>query len=398
MANKILIIALEFPPIRASNDRTYHFCRYLPDFGWLPVVISPRTPSPRMLHDYSLPIPSTVQVYDARAYQNLFIAACYHNLRLLPDSNLFSVTSYLSGRRILQERGNEVSCIYASTPSSSALFSAYFLFRKFKKPLILDFRDPFYPPLIYRRLFRTILQSATKIITTTTVYQNILISQGAEVGKISIIPNGTDLEMIDSVRQKGAARARHFTVVYAGVLIPLYRIKALLKAVECLKDLDIRVVIVGWIEHDTEGLLSFAKENSLKNVEFRGRLSQEDTLKELLRATVAYNGSAHPGGIGGKVYDYLACGLPMIGYNPSESATAAFIKQYGIGLTSENEDDLAINIKYFYDNPQLVQDMRKKAESTAALFDRKYLAKELDNVLRRIPIMNTEGKIWSMKS
>ncbi len=385
--NKILIIALEFPPIRASNDRTYHFCRYLPEFGWLPTVVAPRTPGRWMLHDDTLTIPPVIDVHDASAYQNIWIARAHYLLKLLPDTNLFMFTSYFKGKQLLSKEGTAIKAVYATSPSPSDLFSAHFLSRKFRKPLVLDFRDPFYPPVLYGALFRIILRSAAKIITTTEAYQNVLIQQGADPKNTEIIPNGTDLDSIERIRVKGATKSTLFTIVYAGVLIPLYRLRALLKAVAKLPHFNLKVVIVGRIEDDREGLVSFVKENSLQNkVEFRGRLSQEDTIKELLQATIAYNGSSHPGGVGGKVYDYLACALPILGYNPHDSATRSFINENQVGLTADTEDGLAENLRKFYGNPATVDLFSKHALAVATDYDRKHLTKKLSDILNSLMI------------
>lgn len=384
MANKILIIALEFPPIRASNDRTYHFCRYLPEFGWTPTVISPRMPGRWMLHDNTLQIPPSIEVHDAPAHQTIWVARMHYLLKLLPDTNLFMFTSYFAGDRILSREGAEYRAVYATTPSSSGLFSAYFLANKYGKPLVLDFRDPFYPPLLYRPLFRRLLHHARKIITTTEVYRDVLIRQGADARKMEIIPNGTDVGTIERIRGSGngVSRSSVFTIVYAGVLIPLYRLKALLKAVAKLTSFNMRVVIVGRLEDDREGLVEFVRENGLQDtVEFRGRLSQEETIKVLLQATVAYNGSAHPGGVGGKVYDYLACGLPILGYNPQGSATYSFINEHNVGLTTDTEAGLVDNLRKLCNDPTTVDLLSKRALEIARAYDRRNLAKKLSDVL-----------------
>lgn len=384
---KVLVIAFEFPPIRASNDRTYHVCLHLPHHGWTPVVVAPRKPGPWMLHDTMLTVPTTIEVHDASALQNVWFLRVHYFLKLLPDSNMYMISSYFKGDKILSGQSPQIKAIYATSPSSSDLISAFYLSRKYRKHLVLDYRDPFYPPMLYRSLHQKILKQASKIITTTSTYKDVLVSQGADESRIEIIPNGTDLENIISIRSAGVIRSNLFTVVYAGVLIPLYRVKSLLKALVSINEPDIRVVIIGRVSDDEEGLAKFVKEHGLeKQVEFRGRLSQEETLRELLRSTVAYNGSAHLGGIGGKVYDYLACGLPILGYNPRSSATSAFIKENQVGLTAETEEGLAKNLKILYDDRASVNLIARTAVEKARNFDRRNLAKRLNDVLDSLPV------------
>ncbi len=353
-------------------------------YGWQPIVVSPRTPSKWNLYDYTIQIPPGIEIHDAKAYQNIWVAKCRYLLRVLPDNSLFMFTSYLKGVELLRKKNDEIHCIYATSPSSSALFSGYFLSKRFGKPLVLDFRDPFYASVIYKSLYRKVLNAARINITTTEEYRDILIQQGSDRDKIKIIPNGADVEAIETIRNKGIIKSKDFTIVYAGILIRLYRLKTLLRAMVQLRSLNIRVVIIGRIGNDNEGLVDFAKKHDLSNVEFRGRLSQDETIQELLKATIAYNGSAHKGGIGGKMYDYIACGLPIIGYNPKGSATSSFIEKYGVGLTDDTEEGFVKSLKMLYDNPSSIEFMSKNAMNIAKNYNRKDQAKNLSDLLNDI--------------
>jgi len=41
-ARRVLMVAYHFPPLRGSSgvQRTLRFCRYLPEFGWTPLVLT----------------------------------------------------------------------------------------------------------------------------------------------------------------------------------------------------------------------------------------------------------------------------------------------------------------------------------------------------------------------
>lgn len=384
---KILVIAYEFPPIRASNDRTYHFCRYLPQFGWNPIVVAPRKPSPWLPpFDLSLSIPSEIEVHDAPAMRGFGFLAKNKFLRVYLNSLFFFLSSYNAGGKILEREKDSVKFILASIPTAMCLLAAYRLSKKFGVPLLLDFRDPHYPSRLYKKHYFQALQHARQIITTTEVYKQELVRQGAPGDKISVIPNGTDFSLIEKLRrEKPANKPSIFTVIYAGGYFKIYRVDTFIKSLAMhFKDQAIKFVIVGKPDEGQEGLVAFTQEHGLLNVEFKGRLSQEDTIKELLSASVAYNGSSHPGGLGGKMYDYLACGLPILGYNPWDSSTHSFITKYNVGLTTDKEDQLTQNLEFLYKNPSAVERFRNTGLNIVKKFDRKHLAKTLAEAMDRL--------------
>lgn len=381
----MLVIAYEFPPIRASNDRTYHFCRYLPRSGWQAVVISPRNPNPWLPpHDNNIEIPADIEVHDAPAMRNFHFLSRIKVLRVWLNSLLFTWNSFNVGKKILtaDQKTNDIKCVFGTVPAVSCLFAAYFLSRKFNKPLILDFRDPHYPSGFYKKAFTRALRHAAKIITTTDVYRDVLIEQQALGSKVVVVPNGTDLATIEQIKQERVERSKIFTVIYAGGYFKTYQVGVFVRHLALrLKDQAVKFVVVGKPDEGEESLPDFAREQGLNNVEFRGRLSQKETIRELLKATIAYNGSSHPGGLGGKMYDYLACGLPVLGFNPAASATARFINTHKVGLTTNSEETLLQNLKYFYANPQAVVDFQRTGYEVVKQFDRQCLTERFAEIL-----------------
>jgi spore coat polysaccharide biosynthesis predicted glycosyltransferase SpsG len=71
MRKKVLIIAYHFPPLGGGGVyRTLKFAKYLPLFGWEPIILSVSNPdSP--VWDYSLlkEIPSDIKVFRVPAFE-----------------------------------------------------------------------------------------------------------------------------------------------------------------------------------------------------------------------------------------------------------------------------------------------------------------------------------------
>lgn len=325
--------------------------------------------------DNSINIPPTISVFRARPLHNKLTMLLYY-YKLIPFFNLFCLSSYFLGIKIL--KSNPVDIIVATTPQVSELISGYWLAKKFKIPLIIDFRDPYYPPFLYKKLFKRILSFAQGIVTTSDSYQNILQAQSKR-DDIAIIPNGVDLEIIKKhIRPKN----NKFTIVYSGVLIDLYRIMDLLKVMkELSREINIQAVVIG----ETKGfeyLIDYAQSNHLA-VKFTGRLPYDQATAVASQATVAYNGSNHPGGIGGKMYDYMALGLPIVGYFPLHSQSELFVNKYQVGLVANTLNDLKNNIKMLFYHPEKRKILADNCTDKAKLFDRKVLAKDFNNYLQQ---------------
>ena len=147
MTNRVLMIAYHFPPLRGSSgiQRTLRFCRYLPEFGWNPVVL---TAHPRAYDDVDMAsvreIPAGVSVHRAFALntaRHLSIRGRYPALLALPDrwSSWFA-GAVASGLALI--RRERIGVIFSTYPIATAHLVGLALRRLTGLPWIADFRDP----------------------------------------------------------------------------------------------------------------------------------------------------------------------------------------------------------------------------------------------------------------
>lgn len=369
---KVLVIAYHYPPIRASSDRTYHFTKYLPEFGWNPFVLTVDKPRWRDSSDYTYEIPRNVRVFRTRAIKNLCTAGL-SVAGLLPYTDIWVPFAYKEGLKIIRENGIDV--IYSSSPSPSSHILGYLLKKKTCLPLVLDYRDPWYHPALWGWLHREILQSADKVITVTEGYKEIISAQADHLEDVEIIPNGIDLQSICEIRSEEPEK---FTIVYAGVLWPFNRLKGLVEAVSLIDDKEsIKLTIVG----GRYGKLKRYSDKLNVDVNFTGRLPHEKSMEIVSKASVGYEGVSFSGAIPGKVYEYLAFGKPIIALTTGDIYLEKFILENRVGMCARTVKELAEKIEFLYKDRNRLKKFSKNALEIAKKYDRRDLARELVIVL-----------------
>ena len=221
-AKTAFFVAYHFPPIRSGGvERTVKFTRYLPEFGYHPVVLTTsafgrseredgalRAWEP--LHTYrhlfnrgtgSGPAPSTARTRFPLAAPLRFLG----RRLLIPDGQVtWTPAAAVKALRYLRRR--EVDLICTTSPPASAHLVGWFLQRRTGLPWVADFRDSWiYDPLdpeledrpfrreLERRLEERVVNAADSVIATTEISAEYLgrAYPGSET-KIEVITNGFD--------------------------------------------------------------------------------------------------------------------------------------------------------------------------------------------------------------
>ena len=221
-ARTALFVAYHYPPITSGGvERTLKFTRYLPDFGYRPIVLSTtafgrpegeegtlRAWEP--LHAYRVlfnrggrggPPPSTT-----RTRSPLTAAIRLLGRRLLvPDGQItWAPAAALKALRYL--RRHEVDLICTTSPPASAHLVGLFLQRRTGLPWVADFRDSWiYDPLdpgledrrfrreFERRLEERVVSAADAVIAATEISAEYFGTAYPDSGeKMEVITNGFD--------------------------------------------------------------------------------------------------------------------------------------------------------------------------------------------------------------
>jgi hypothetical protein len=136
---KLLIVAYHFPPLAESSGylRSLKFCRYLPEFGWRPSVltVNPRAyerTNPSQLSDVP-PALNVNRVFALNAQRHFSFRNRYLRSTAIPDRwSSWSVVGIAAGWRII--RREHCDAILTTFPIATAVLIGWALHRLTRIP------------------------------------------------------------------------------------------------------------------------------------------------------------------------------------------------------------------------------------------------------------------------
>ena len=372
----VLMIAYAFPPeAYVGGRRTLKYCKYLGQFGWRPIVITIK-PRGHAWQDEELAaqLPGSVEVLrtgdidatdwlerlgrwkarlrrsaagpvtqsgpgEPRAARPTRIARVKQFIsRLLlhsPDPHIFWVPlACLRGARVLLTR--HVDAIYSSSPPHSSHVAAALLAFCFRKPHVVDLRDPW---IGSERVKQRIIRRAAKVIVVSPGEPEELAASCPAAGssKIDVITNGFDPDDFRSAEHPEPDFAR-VTLTHSGTI---YRetgrefftlLERLVAARPKLREL-LRVNLIGDIDPVHADAVRRLEDAGV--VHAPGCISHRDTLAclrcsdaLLLLARGGTSGRSH---IPAKVFEYLYAGKPILAI-AEEGSLTDILRKSGLGI------------------------------------------------------------------
>lgn len=397
---RFLLITMAFPPKGAVGAlRTYRLCRYLPDLGWLPEVITTHpwgtvNRNCTLLDeiDERIRVHRTKLIDPVKAWQRRAAVTSAGNaaappapagkgetgpvdgappkpslagrlkLSLIglvstPDHMVFWNLHLLArGWKILR-RNSDIRFIITSTPPHSSLIAGTLLGRLFGLPHVLDLRDPWagrywgeHSALrrrVEKRLQRWVIRRAARVISTTEGYTRTARELFPECRpeKFVTITNCFEPEKFERIEP---VRRKTFTICYLGIFYPVYEPYPFFTALRLWLERnpgvrpDVELLVVGNCDPATRRVL---RENGLEDVlTVTGRIAHEQAIAEaksadLLLLLMGTNDKVPRDWLPAKLFEYLACGKPILAYGRDEEALG-IIRRTGTGhpLTSADPE------------------------------------------------------------
>ncbi len=441
---KILFIAYHFPPIGGGGvQRSLKFVRYLPEEGYLPVVITASGPQ-----DYRWTpkdsellgeIPADIPIYRVQSLppsQGKKLTRKLHKWFMIPNS--FSKWWVNSAIKIGEKAclDNNVKLIYASMSPFESAKVAIYLSNKFDIPWIADLRDPWaldemqvYPSYLHRKV--ELLKMHSSLLSTSVIIMNTPEATASLkktfpdllTKRIVTITNGFDYKDFEEAvlpRKDNKFRIVHSGYLHTDTGLNLLRKKCfytilggalkkvdiltrshvfLLRAIErwCRHNPEIRkhmeLLFVGNASKEDRSLV----ENSIISdiIRFSGYQSHRETVKIVRTADLLFlpmhnlPPEERSTIVPGKTYEYMASGRPILAAVPDGDARD-FLAECGTAFLCRPDDcDEMIRIL-----SQVYEAWKKKKQITSVntdslhKFDRKNLTKalaeEFDKLLLKV--------------
>jgi glycosyltransferase involved in cell wall biosynthesis len=354
--NRVLIVAYHFPPIAGSSGvlRALKLCRYLPENGWQPTVL---TASPRAYgrtdNGQLGEIPADVHVMRTFALdtqRHLSIGGRYFRSMALPDRWASWVLSAVPGglRAIRREH---IDAIYSTFPIPSAILIGWLLHRLTGKPWIVDLRDSMteddYPrdPRTRRSLrkleARAIRDSSRIFFTaasTIAMYRKRYPALTAD--KCVLVPNGYDEEDFQNLptsETRANSTTHTLRLIHLGLLYPderdprpFFRALERLKSENAISAATIRIDLRASGNEDlyTKMLSEFGVADI---VHLLPPLPYREALRDAAQADglLLFQAANCDHQIPAKAFEYLRLRRPILALTSSTGDTAALLNSTG---------------------------------------------------------------------
>lgn len=348
-------------------QRVSKFCKYLPEFGWNPVVVAPE-PAPfymtdeGMMEDVKEAEIHRIKAPDSfRVHKRLTGASkpkIDSSLRKLARTFTWPDTHRGFMRRalpVIKKLSTNVKVIIVTAPPWSNLLMVPELKKETGLPVIADMRDPWVNHPVHDRpawkkrkngvAERQALEAADTVIAATLTHsENLKERYPGIAGRIHHIPNGYDAEDFSGKIRK--RKDGPLTVVYTGILgledinegSTLYAALRILRDENGLTPSDLRFEIPGEVPRKELERMKGVEEF----IELPGFLPHKEAMRRLEQADLAYlpyHASYSQFIVPAKVYEYVGSGTPILTEVNSMHETASIIRDTGTGLIV-NEGDV----------------------------------------------------------
>lgn len=421
MPNKVLIITYYWPPSGGAGvQRWLKFSKYLPEFGWEPIILTvdpefaayPVTDSflsgelPSSLRVYTTPATDYFTIFNkdrtkipsagfANNVDNTFKSKLMRFVRgnfFIPDPRKgWNKYAFNKACDLIESEG--IKNIITTSPPHSTQLIGLKIKRKYPSvKWIADLRDPwtdiyyykqFFPTLISRwydsRYELSVLTNSDKIITVGESLKKSFSSKAKGIEeKTEIITNGYDASDFEGLEQCLPSR---FTLTYVGTLSDVYPVEGLISAMKNLKleEHDFALRFIGSVSEKQRKLI--LSEIPCESVEFISYVNHSKAIDYMVRSSVLIliipSHISNKSIITGKLFEYLATDKPVLCIGPPDGDAAAILKKTGHGIIFSYND--SGGIKDYLSN--LISGKSSSGKTSIIEFSRFELTKQLSQLL-----------------
>lgn len=424
---KILIITYYWPPAGGPGvQRWLKFAKYLPDFGWKPIIYTPENPSYPLLDESLMKdVPKDIEMVKTKIWEPYQLAEKLNKSNkkfkagqfdvgknqswksklsiwvrgnfFIPDARVFWVkpsTAFLE--KYLTE--NKIDVVVTSGPPHSMHLIGLNLKKKLPNlKWIADFRDPWTEISYYKHLKLTKSSDQKHRFLESEVFKNADITLATSYtdaenfrkngANAVCITNGFDVEARSQKLEVGSSEK--FFLSYIGVLEQLRNPENLWKVLnDLVKTNDdfaenFSLKFVGRVD---DKILENLENSSLKNhIQNLGYLSHGNAVEEMSKTSLLlitnFPSEASKGIIPGKIFEYLATGKQILSFGPNDADVSRILDETNAGQHFSYDDSEKLK-KFILEKFELWKtgNLGDNTENIEQ-FSRKNLTKKLSEIL-----------------
>ena len=380
---KVLIITYYWPPSGGAGvQRWLKFAKYLPQYGWQPVVLTvdPQYASyPQVDESLLGEVSPHCLVHTTRSFELYNLYKWVTGKKQVPfggfadsshESRLQRLSKFLRGNLLLPDprrgwnrwayrraveliREHQIDTVITTSPPHSTQLIGLKLRRRLSVRWIADLRDPWtdiyyyhqfrHTPLALaydRRCERRVVEQADKLITVSEDVKRLLAAKTPMnlKEKIAVIPNGYDHTDFEGLSVESEPRT---VITYTGTISEAYDIDALTGALRGLDEHLKGRLLLRFVGNLPASVDARFRATGIA-MELTGYVSHARSVEYLLRSDllllviprVKNNG----GILTGKFFEYLASRCPILAIGPTDGDLAAIMQQTRCGRIFAYDD------------------------------------------------------------
>jgi len=375
--HRVLVVAYYFPPLGLSGvQRTLKFAKYLPQFGWEPVVLTVedrgyfakdesllreleglpveviRTPSMDPLHFFR-----KKNVVRMPSGKSLGLLGKLSQAIFIPDNKIgWKKHAVDAAMRVIEQQ--PVDAIFATAPPYTDFLIGAEIKRRTGLPLVLDYRDAwlanplhsYLTPLhraLHRQLEQRVLRTADRIIAINRPIkeQTLTAYPFLRHNDVQIIPQGFDQADFEGIQRRrsddGVLRILHAGTFYYN-RTPQHMLRALRTVFDEHPGLRGRIELHLAGSRRDEDLRSVETLELGDAVHMHGYLPHRDTIQQLLDADLLWlmigRGRGEEMMSTGKLYEYLGACRTIFATVPEGAARQVLAKSGGAFVAPPDDE------------------------------------------------------------
>ena len=363
----ILLFAWDFPPaINGGVYRPHSLAKHAAKAGWQVTVLSGPLEEQEGAAGVDLlkSLPPAVKIFRAPRAQ----APSY---RLIPKSGDGCFPEIITASHAAVEacRQTEPTVILASGPPFHTFFSAYFAARRFRVPLVLEYRDEWCvhtPHFVDATAFdkkweERLLRFASNVIFVTDATRDLYLASigSLDSKKCFVVPNGWDpddfFDEAAASASKSIVACDRFVISFVGTIglhtdpsSFLARFQEVMARRPALREcLLVRFAGPKTAEKGRYLLANF-RDQFPNSIELVGGVAKSAAIAEMRHADalLLLLDPFYDTSIPGKLYEYLAAGTPILAFGETGIA-ADLVRRLGAGIVVPTDDSFPLEAAFY---------------------------------------------------
>ena len=425
---KILIITYYWPPSGGAGvQRWLKFVKYLPEFGWEPVILTvdPRYASyPQRDESLAAEIEPNCKVYTTKSFELYNLYKWISGKKEVPyggfanesKEGLFQkVSKFLRGNFLLPDprRGwnkyalkkaaelimqFNIETVVTTSPPHSTQLIGLSLKRQFNIRWIADLRDPWTDIYYYNqfkhttlarnidlRYERQVVENADLVVTVSEDVKLIFAGKSTLdiAAKTVVIPNGFD---DDDFNIKQVPVETKKVITYTGTISEAYPVDCFLEAL-CGLDEELKSqILIRFVGKVPPSVVQKFRNTQLE-IELVGYVDHPKSIEYLLRSNLLLliipDVKNNNGILTGKFFEYLAAQKPILAIGPKEGDLAKIIQDTHCGELFDYQDSegMLLFLEVNLNHPAIISNGEKAGE-----YSRKQLTRKIAQLLNPLKV------------